>query len=127
MRPSPLRLATRPIPLSSVPAGLLRLPPKPSTAPKPSATHSPTVDRLLKSFANNRGPFAPSTGLSQDGRGLAAAVPQAVEQDLAQAEAMDKVQLPGNLRIEQFVPKRKEYSGVKSGHRELLQRLRREA
>lgn len=121
MRPSALRLATRPIPLSSVPAGLLRLPPKPSTAPKASATHSPTVNRLLKSFANKRnGSIARSTGLSADGRGLGAAVPENVEQDVAQAEGMDKVQLPANLRIEQFLPKRKEYSGVKSGHRELV-------
>lgn len=120
MRPSALRLATRPIPLASVPAGLLRLPPKPSTAPKASATHSPTVDRLLKSFANKRGSLARSTGLSADGRGLGVAVPEAVEQDVAQAEVMDKVQLPANLRIEQFLPKRKEYSGVKSGHRELV-------
>lgn len=44
-----------------------------------------------------------------------------MEQDLAAAEAgLDTVALPANLRIEQFIPKRKEYSGVKSGHRELV-------
>lgn len=62
-------------------------------------------------------------GLDPSGRGLSSAVPELVEQDLAAAEAeqaMDQVKLPGNLRIEQFVPKRKEYSGVKSGHRALV-------
>ncbi|GJN93775.1 hypothetical protein Rhopal_006833-T1 [Rhodotorula paludigena] len=103
MRPSSLRLATRPIPLASVPAHALRLPPPPvPSAPRPSKDpRSPTVDRLLKSFARP----APA----HDARGLGARA------------------LPPNLRINEWVPPRKEYQGVKASHRDLLRRLRREA
>ncbi|GAA6018370.1 hypothetical protein JCM10207_000822 [Rhodosporidiobolus poonsookiae] len=37
------------------------------------------------------------------------------------------VEVPPNLRVVEFVNKRKEYEGVKRGHRDLLRRLRREA
>ncbi|GAA5888866.1 hypothetical protein JCM5296_005020 [Sporobolomyces johnsonii] len=131
MRPTSLRLATRPIPLSSIPRHALRLPKKPDTSPKPSASsaYSPTIDRLLKSFASPKSRAAPSlAGLPQDGRGLANAVvdveAQAAEQPRATQEAP---QLPPNLRIEEFVPKRREFEGVKASHRDLLRRLRREA
>lgn len=125
MRPSLVSRITRPIPLNSVPAGLLRLPPKPTAQKKASATSSPTIDRLLNKFASASRP-SPSrfSGLSQDGRGLGAAVPEEVESDVAQAQTVDavndSVQLPANLRIEQFVSRRAEYKGVKQGHRELV-------
>ncbi|BGP43189.1 hypothetical protein JCM10449v2_007217 [Rhodotorula kratochvilovae] len=93
MRPSPLRLLTRPVPLASIPPHALRLPPTPTPRPNLAAS-SPTLDRLLKSFAP--GPDAPA-------------------------------QLPPNLRVNEFVPRRKEFLGVKRGHRDLLRRLRREA
>ncbi|GAA6053774.1 hypothetical protein JCM3770_005110 [Rhodotorula araucariae] len=93
MRPSAVRLVTRPVPLAAIPPLALRLPPTPVPRPNLAAT-SPTLDRLLKSFAS-----AP---------------------DATQA-------LPPNLRVNQFVPRRTEFVGVKRAHRDLLRRLRREA
>ncbi|GAA5967631.1 hypothetical protein JCM21900_003231 [Sporobolomyces salmonicolor] len=129
MRPTMLRLATRPIPLSAIPPTALRLPPKPASTPNLSAssTHSPTIDRLLKSFASPPSRAPSRTGLPHDGRGLANAAVHAealAEQPGATPEA---TQLPPNLRIEQYVPKRREFEGVSASHRDLLRRLRREA
>ncbi|GAA6040423.1 hypothetical protein JCM8097_004540 [Rhodosporidiobolus ruineniae] len=103
MRPSPRQLV-RAVPVSSIPQGALHLPPKPTPIPRSNpatSAASPTLDRLLKSFA------ARSTA--------------------AEGQQQAPMQLPPNLRIVQFVPRRQEYHGVKASHRDLLRRLRREA
>ncbi|GAA5899631.1 hypothetical protein JCM6882_001169 [Rhodosporidiobolus microsporus] len=114
MHPS-LPRAIRAVPLSSIPPSALRLPPKP-TLRRPSASSSPTVERLLKSFAARSTPSA----ASEAGAG-AAGEAQGVLGQAARAE------LPPNLRIVEYVPKRREYEGVRASHRDLLRRLRREA
>ncbi|KAK4051466.1 hypothetical protein OIO90_004680 [Microbotryomycetes sp. JL221] len=85
---------------------MLRLPQKPQSNPVATGSSSPTLDKLLQS-----GPYS--------------------EQQDASAQAISKSQqtasLPSNLRIEQYVPRRKDYAGVKASHRQLLHRLRREA
>ncbi|GAA5863407.1 hypothetical protein JCM8547_006972 [Rhodosporidiobolus lusitaniae] len=124
MRPSS-RSLVRAVPLSSIPPHALRLPPKPSpSSPSSSArasrnsTASPTIDRLLKSF--------PSRGLPSVAQAGARA--GEVERTPAQAQAQAQQQeLPPNLRINEFVPKRREYEGVRASHRDLLKKLRREA
>lgn len=153
MLASCVKLATRPVPLSSIPPMLVRLPPTASTSQRTddgnsgsstvstssNKSHSPTIDRLLKSFAQGsmRRPNR-LRNLSADGRGLAnatnmmmmddrvpgdvhnqATTPQQASQDSKFAEAAEQL-LPPNLRIEEFVPKRKEYTGVKSSHRSLV-------
>ncbi|BGP19781.1 hypothetical protein JCM10213_006443 [Rhodosporidiobolus nylandii] len=105
MRPS-LPLPIRAIPLSSIPPSALRLPPKPRlTSASRSRESSPTVERLLASFAE-----------------------RSARRAGAAAEAQEEMQsLPKNLRIVEYVPKRREYEGVRASHRDLLRRLRREA
>ncbi|GAA5983345.1 hypothetical protein JCM11641_006040 [Rhodosporidiobolus odoratus] len=101
MRPT-VHLLVRPVPVSSIPPAALRLPPKPNLS-RIDKSASPTIERLLNNFAV-RG--AARQGVpSEQGRG----------------------DLPPNLRIVDYVPKRKEYEGVRAGHRDLLRRLRREA
>lgn len=96
MRPSPLRLALRPIPLSSIPANLVRLPPKPTKqSPAASAAASPTIDRLVANLSKRA---AATVG----------------------AEASATATLPANLRIDEFVPRRREYAGVNKAHRTLV-------
>lgn len=132
LRPSFTRLSTRPVPLSSVPPLLLRLPPKPSTAPSTKNGASPTVDRLLATLQKR----ASRRASTSDGRGLGslrdvglggedvdvvgAATPAPVATPLESGRGLGAGLLPPNLRIEEFVPRRKEYSGVKSSHRELV-------
>ena len=115
MRTSQILRKTVPIPLSDIPSALLRLPPKPSLALKASSTTSPTIDRLIKSLATKR--RTPS-GLAGSGRGLGNLVGAAVED--AETDIAVESLLPPNLRIEEFVPKKKEYAGVRSSHRELV-------
>lgn len=97
---------TLPIALASLPAQLLRLPPK--AAPK--AASNPTIKKLLSSFNAS----APS------------ALPPPTEGSTGKAvDAMDEVRglgksLPTNLRIEEFQPKRAEYEGVNQFHRKLV-------
>ncbi|GAA5843060.1 hypothetical protein JCM11251_002719 [Rhodosporidiobolus azoricus] len=101
MHPTTTRLI-RAIPLSTIPASYLRLPPK-APLRRPSQASSPTIDRLLNSVAKRSTPAA-------------------------EGPAANKAELlPPNLRIVEYVPKRREYEGVKASHRDLLRRLRREA
>lgn len=121
-----------PIPLSQIPPALLRLPPKPSPKPSASSSSSPTLERLVQSINSNRPIRRRSTGLAGDGRGLGNAIGLDVERDLereveAEGEAAAEGQgeergngLPANLRVEEYVPKRQEYGGVKSSHRDLV-------
>ncbi|SCV73236.1 BQ2448_7161 [Microbotryum intermedium] len=94
MRPT-LLLSVRPIPLSSIPPLLLRLP------PQASPTSYQAERRRLKQASPTMEALAHK--LRQQG------------------EQLD------NLRLHAYVPKRKEWEGVASKHRVLLQRLRREA
>ncbi|SCZ94474.1 BZ3500_MvSof-1268-A1-R1_Chr12-2g03922 [Microbotryum saponariae] len=94
MRPT-VRLCVRPIPLSSIPPLLLRLPPQSSPTSHQAERRrlkqaSPTMEALAKKLAQRAAPL-------------------------------------DNLRLHAYVPKRKEWEGVASKHRVLLQRLRREA
>ncbi|GAA6064501.1 hypothetical protein JCM10212_001809 [Sporobolomyces blumeae] len=113
MRPSLVR-SIKPVPLSSIPPHALRLPPKPQ--PKPDLVNSsPTLDKLVQklstgSTASARGE-ARGADLPEDGRGL----------------GRMRFGTPRNLRIEEYVPKKREFEGVSKKHRDLLRRLRREA
>lgn len=129
-RTSLVRLSTRPVPLSSVPPLLLRLPPKPTTAPSTKNGASPTIDHLLARLERRAGRRA----TTEDGRGLGNLRNIGLggeNVDLAQSQSQTSPPiesgrglgaglLPPNLRIEEFVPKRTEYSGVKRTHRELV-------
>lgn len=113
---------------------------------------SPTIDKILKSFANKR--FTRTTNTLDESRGLgagrnlsssidfnAAATSNGATSEPAAAGEKEqqeeddglgrglgghktrRMTLPPNLRIEQFVNKRIEYEGVKAGHRELVSML----
>jgi hypothetical protein len=126
MRSSLVR-SIKPIPISTIPTALLRLPPKQLSTPDSITSaglkpESPTIDRILKSFASKR--FTRSAKLAGDGRGLGASIPIEIKSD---SESIDQSQdeqladlLPPNLRIEKFMTRRKEYQGVKTSHRELV-------
>ncbi|POY72887.1 hypothetical protein BMF94_4048 [Rhodotorula taiwanensis] len=125
MHPSLIARWTRAVPITSVPASALRLPPA-SSRPRPKATPiggqaaSPTIDRLLQSVDRSTHRLQRQAGTSAQfltGGGAAAAA----------GEASTTATLPPNLRINEFVPRRKVYEGVKASHRDLLRRLRREA
>lgn len=142
MLASKVRLAIRPIPLSSIPPQLVKLPPAPietqaSSSKARSAANSvssPTIEKLLNSFANRARHHKSSSlagGLSADGRGLANVIPgtDAGVPGASPSSGNSSVgaqSLPPNLRIEEFVPKRKEYAGVKAAHRSLVSTLSRE-
>lgn len=130
MRPSlALLKPVTPLPLSSIPSHLLRLPQAaPARSPKPSsATTSPTIDRLLVSLKkSSQHRLVRTTGASEDGRslwknftGTTTGAGAALEEEGGKAEML-KGLLPRNLRIEEYVPKRVEYEGVKAGHRDLV-------
>ncbi|GAA5875763.1 hypothetical protein JCM3774_006450 [Rhodotorula dairenensis] len=114
MRPTLVARWTRAVPLTAVPAASLRLPPS-SGRTKPKHVDdaaSPTVDRLIGSIGRS------AQRLQRQG------VPAGEAHGEAGASAAS---LPPNLRINEFVPRRKVYEGVKASHRDLLRRLRREA
>lgn len=120
------RRSIKPIPLSTIPAPLLRLPPTQlasaaSTTNSGLKPQSPTIDRILKSFASKRFARLPTTAASGDGRGLGASIPTELNSEV-DPEPLDGAEecLPSNLRLDKFVPKRKEYEGVKTSHRELV-------
>lgn len=42
------------------------------------------------------------------------------EMEMEDGRGLGSRRLPNNLRIEEFIDKRKEYEGVKAGHRDLV-------
>ncbi|GAA5987401.1 hypothetical protein JCM5350_002748 [Sporobolomyces pararoseus] len=123
MRPS-IRVSIKPVPISSIPSQSLRLPPKPTPLPDLKST-SPTISKLLSRF-NSPSPSSSASSssreiesLPQDGRGLGGFT-------LKKRQGGRGV-VPSNFRVEEWVPKRKEFEGVGKKHRDLLRRLRREA
>jgi len=110
---SSLRLFIKPLPISSIPSHSLRLPLKPVAAPNLQET-SPTISKLLSKLSVT----PPSEGeqvesdyaeLPQDGRGLGGF-------RLQRGGGAP----PSNLRVEEWVPKRKEFEGVGKKHRDLV-------
>ncbi|GAA5990297.1 hypothetical protein JCM10908_007304 [Rhodotorula pacifica] len=121
MRPSLVVQWTRAVPLSAIPATSLRLPPAAGRSRRRAQDEaaSPTVDRLLSSIDRS------AHRLQRQG---SPQTPRRVGEAGAEGVAVGGTsRLPPNLRINEFVPRRKVYEGVKASHRDLLRRLRREA
>ncbi|BGP03212.1 hypothetical protein NBRC10513v2_006942 [Rhodotorula toruloides] len=131
MRPTAF-LRVRVIPVSAIPRNEIRLPPNPAPRRDPKSTDSPTIERLLKTL--NRPLRAKQEEVAALARQLRTgnkemsleAAEQAARKQLGVAHDA-VVDLPPNLRIIEYVPKRTEYAGLKREHREILKRLRREA
>ncbi|GAA5885854.1 hypothetical protein JCM16303_000084 [Sporobolomyces ruberrimus] len=117
MRPS-LRFLIKPVPISSIPPNSLRLPSKPAPVPNLRET-SPTITKLFSKLSSASRQQSAGEGredLPSDGRGLGGFKMPTRRRDV-----------PSNLRVEEYVPKRTEFQGVGKKHRDLLRRLRREA
>ncbi|GAA5914579.1 uncharacterized protein JCM6883_004424 [Sporobolomyces salmoneus] len=125
---SSLRVLVKPLPISSIPPQSLRLPPR--SIPSPNLeTSSPTISKLLSKLSSSS-PVASASSASEtneesselpsDGRGLGGF-------KVKRAGPAGGNGMPSNLRIEEWVPKRREFEGVGKKHRDLLRRLRREA
>lgn len=111
MRPSLVVRWTRAVPLTAVPAASLRLPPS-NGRPEPKSVDeaaSPTVDRLLNSLERS------AARLQRQGVSPA---PRPAGNTAGEAASLNR--LPPNLRINEFVPRRKVYEGVKASHRDLV-------
>lgn len=138
-----------PLPLNSIPINLLRLPTKSKTilssktSKNNNKSFSPTLEKLAQSISNptilkKKSRFIENSvggsnnGMS-DGRGLGNALDRDGNLNLNLGESLeDKIEftveveltkegkLPSNLRIEEFIPKRIEYTGVKASHRDLV-------
>lgn len=102
------------MPLTAVPAASLRLPPS-NGRPKPKSVDeaaSPTVDRLLNSLERS------AARLQRQGVSPA---PRPAGNTAGEAHGDASLnRLPPNLRINEFVPRRKVYQGVKASHRDLV-------
>jgi len=101
-------VSVRPLPISQIPLSSLRLPPRPTPLPNLQST-SPTLSKLLSNLST------PSTSadkeLPEDGRGLGG---------FTLRKQGKGGSVPGNLRVEEYVEKRREFEGVSRRHRDLV-------
>lgn len=124
MRPTAL-LRVRVIPVSAIPRNEIRLPPNPPPKRDPKSTDSPTIERLLKTLnrplrAKQQEVAALTRRLRTEDKELTLeAAEQAAREQLGVAHGA-VVDLPPNLRINEYVPKRTEYAGMKREHREIV-------
>jgi len=106
-----LPLSVRPIPISQIPLSSLRLPTPPKPLPNLQST-SPTLDKLLSRLSNPSPRLATSLNeLPSDGRGLGG---------FSLRKGVRGAEVPGNLRVEEWVEKRREFEGVGKKHRDLV-------
>jgi len=104
-------VSVRPLPISQIPLSSLRLPPRPTPLPNLQSA-SPTLSKLLSKLST------PSTSaeqeLPEDGRGLGG---------FTLRKQGKGGSVPGNLRVEEYVEKRREFEGVSKRHRDLVRSI----